>query len=76
MMNEISPGVRKNLNVVVTVTEVLPPLLSIIQPTLRPVSLSSSLAQNNLGIYNGNINQIMSYFLLFVFFFRRIHLYV
>ena len=39
MITEMAPPVRRHLNVLITVTEVLPPLLSIIQPTLRPVSI-------------------------------------
>ncbi|KAK2151412.1 hypothetical protein LSH36_364g03016 [Paralvinella palmiformis] len=38
MITEMAPPVRRHLNVLITVTEVLPPLLSIIQPTLRPIN--------------------------------------
>ena len=38
LVSDVAPSVRKNLNVTVTVTEYLPPLMDIIQPTLRPVS--------------------------------------
>ncbi|XP_013395574.1 chromosome transmission fidelity protein 18 homolog [Lingula anatina] len=38
MMNEMAPSVRKNLNIPIIVLEVLPSLLGIITPTLRPVN--------------------------------------
>lgn len=38
MLNDVKPGIRKHLNRTLTVTEMLHPLLDIIQPTLRPVN--------------------------------------
>ena len=50
MMTEVVPSVRKHMNTLVTVTEIIPPLIEAIQPTLRPVSYqwgSSFGSQNN-----------------------------
>ncbi|KAL5018095.1 hypothetical protein ScPMuIL_003817 [Solemya velum] len=51
MMADMMPSVRKFLNEPVTVMEVLPPLMGIIQPTLRPVNtqLYSAREKENLA---------------------------
>ena len=41
LVADVAPSVRKNLTVPVTVMDVLPSLMLIIQPTLRPVRASS-----------------------------------
>ena len=42
MVHEMAPSVRRNVNESVAVMELLPLLVDVIQPTLRPVSLTRS----------------------------------
>ena len=41
MMSDMTPSVRKYIDPEITVMEVLPPLMEIIQPNMRPVSVAS-----------------------------------